>query len=292
MPTALAGMLSRVVVLLATALAAMAAVPRVLVAVHPQHGMGALQQEEDRRAGDDAGEQGGKGRAEHLHAAAVDEDGVAADVQHVHHQAGQHTDLAVALRPEEGRPRVVHPDEGIAEGRHQEIGLGVGHDVVVDGAEDGAQDQMPPEQDHQRDGAAEGDHHQHDLAGGGLGVFGFLVADVLAGDHRAAGGEGGHDLDHQGVEGVHQADARDGGFAHRGDHQGVGQADGDAEGLLRHQGQQQRDQLLPGKDGPGLCGLCHRACMLPPCGVSPLPCLLYTTAYYSTKERPMQDCRK
>ena len=262
--------------------------PQGLDALHPQHTAGPLQQVEHRRAGDDAGDQGGQRRAEHRHAAAINKDGVAADVQHVHHQAGQHADLAVALRPEQSRPRVVHPDEGVAQSRHQEVSLGVGHHVVVDGAENGPQDQVPPKQDHQGHRAAEGQHHQHDLAGGGLGVFGLLVANVLAGDHRAAGGQGRHDLDHQGVEGVHQADARDGGLAHRGHHQGVGQADGDAEGLLCHQRQQQGDELLPGEDGPGLCSLCHKRCMLPPAG--PPRCVVYYTAYYSTTLARMQDC--
>ncbi len=226
---------------------------------HPQHTVRPLQQIEHRRAGDDPGDQGGQRRAEHRHPAAIDKDGVAADVQYVHHQAGQHTDLAVALGPEQGRPRVVHPDEGITQGRHQKVSLGVGHHVIFDGAENGPQDQVAPKQHHQGHRAAEGQHHQHDLAGGGLGVLGFPVADVLAGDHRAAGGQGRHDLDHQGVEGVHQTDARDGGLAHRGDHQGVRQANGDAEGLLCHQGQQQGHQLPAGKDRFGLCSCCHRA---------------------------------
>ena len=67
---------------------------------------------------------------------------------------------------------------------------------------------------------------------------GCVSAEELRRHHRAAGGQCAEQLDHQHVEGVHQAHARNGGFAHRGDHQGVRQTDGDAEGLLCHQRQE------------------------------------------------------
>ena len=54
------------------------------------------------------------------------------------------------------------------------------------------------------------------------------MADILAGDHRAAGGQRAHDLDHQGVEAVHKAHAGHGGLAHRGYHQSIRQTDGHA----------------------------------------------------------------
>ena len=72
------------------------------------------------------------------------------------------------------------------------------------------------------------------------------MADVLAGDHRAAGGQRCHDLYHQGVEGVHKAHARHRRLAHRRHHEGIGQADGHAQGLLRNERQQQGRQLLAG----------------------------------------------
>ena len=56
-----------------------------------------------------------------------------------------------------------------------------------------------------------------------------------------------HDLYHQGVEGVHKAHARHRRLAHRRHHEGIGQADGHAQGLLRNERQQQGRQLLAGK---------------------------------------------
>ena len=43
-------------------------------------------------------------------------DGVAADVDNVHHQAGHHAHLAVALRPEQCRAGVVQANERVAQG--------------------------------------------------------------------------------------------------------------------------------------------------------------------------------
>ena len=167
---------------------------------------------------------------------------VAHNVDHVHHQAGQHADLAVALRPEQRRTGVVQADERVAQGREQEVGLGIAHHVHVDGAEDAPQDGVAAHYDHGGHHQAEAGQHKQDLCGGGLGVFGLPVADVLAGDHRAAGGQRRHDLYHQGVEGVHKAHARHRRLAHRRHHEGIGQADGHAQGLLGDERQQQCHQ--------------------------------------------------
>ena len=110
---------------------------------------------------------------------------------------------------------------------------------------------MAAHYDHGGHHQAEAGQHKQDLCGGGLGVFGLPVADVLTGDHGTAGGKGAHHLDHQGVEAVYQAHAGHGGLAHRGHHQGVGQADGHAQGLLGDERQQQCHQRLPGKKRVG-----------------------------------------
>ncbi len=75
-----------------------------------------MQQEKHRDAGNGAGDQAGEGRAQHAHPEAKDEDGVAADVDNVHHQAGHHAHLAVALRPEQRRTGVVQANERVAQG--------------------------------------------------------------------------------------------------------------------------------------------------------------------------------
>ena len=217
-----------------------------------------LQQEHHGEAGDHPAHEAGGGRTHHAHAEPVDQDGVAANVHHVHHQAGKHTDLAVALGAEQSRTGIVHANKGIAQGREQEIGLGVAHYIRVNGAEDAPQDGMPPHRHDDSGDHAERDHNEHDLGGAGLGPFGLPVADVLTGDHGTAGGKGAHHLDHQGVEAVYQAHAGHGGLAHRGHHQGVGQADGHAQGLLGDERQQQCHQRLPGKKRVGwFLGACH-----------------------------------
>ena len=136
------------------------------------------------------------------------------------------------------------------------------HHVRVNGTKDALQDGMAAHHHNGGHQQAEAGQDEQDLRGGVPGVTGFLPADVLAGDHRAAGGQCAHDLDHQGVEAVHKAHARHGGFSHRGHHQGVRQTDGHAERLLCDQRQQQGNELLPGEQRRlmerGRFGCCHR----------------------------------
>ncbi len=110
---------------------------------------------------------------------------------------------------------------------------------------------MPPHHDHGGHGQAEHREDEQDLRGGGPGIFLFPVADVLAGDHRAAGGQRAHDLDHQGVERVNEAYARDSRLADGGNHQGVGQANGHTECLLGDEGQQQGPSVACGETAVG-----------------------------------------
>ena len=212
-----------------------------------EHTTRLLEQEEDGTAGHRAGDEAGQRRAHDAHLEAKDEDGIAADVDDIHHKAGHHADLAVALRPEEGRACVIQADERVAQGRQQEIRLGVLHHIGVDGAENAPQDGVAPHHDHRCHKNAEAGHDEHDLCGGSPGALLLPMADVLAGDHRAAGGQRCHDLYHQGVEGIHKAHARHRRLAHRRHHEGIGQADGHAQGLLRNERQQQGRQLSAGK---------------------------------------------
>ena len=233
-----------------------------LQAVHPQRAGGPLQQVQHSHAGNGAGHKAGQCGTHHAHFEAVDQHGVAANVHHIHYKAGHHADLAVALRPEQGRTGVVQADERVAQGREQEVGLGIAHHVHVDGAEDAAQDGMAARHHNGGHQQAEAGQDEQDLRRCILGILWLLPADVLAGDHRAAGGKGAHDLDHQGVEAVHKAHAGNSGFPHRGDHQRVGQTDGHAERLLCDQRQQQGNELLPGEQRRlmerGRFGCCHR----------------------------------
>ena len=71
------------------------------------------------------------------------------------------------------------------------------------------------------------------------GIFLVLAAQVLAGNDRAAGGQGRQNLNNQNIQAVHQRNAGNSGFAHAGDHQCIGHAHGHAEGLLQQQGPDQ-----------------------------------------------------
>ena len=90
---------------------------------------------------------------------------------------------------------------------------------------------------------AEGDQ----LPGAAGGVLRFAGAQELAGDHGAAGGQRRKDVDDEVVDHIHQRDARDGGFAHAGDHDGVRHAHQRGQGLLNDQRPEQPQQVPVGK---------------------------------------------
>lgn len=54
--------------------------------------------------------------AQYPHAQPINEQGVEADIDDVHDQAGQHGNAAVALRTEQSGPGVVKPDKGVGDG--------------------------------------------------------------------------------------------------------------------------------------------------------------------------------
>ena len=71
--------------------------------------------------------------------------------------------------------------------------------------------------------------------------------------HRAAGGEGGKDLNDECIDVVHQRDAGYGGLAGGGDHDGIRHADSHQQKLLNDQGNDEPQQCVAGKRA-GCCG--------------------------------------
>ena len=108
-------------------------------------------------------------------------------------------------------------------------------------------------------------------------IFSVTTAQVLAANHRAAGGQGGKDLDNQHVDAVHQAYAGNGRFAYAGNHQRVGHAHCYAQHLFNQHRPDQRRQPLPveQRGGPGdgsLHRFKHFLCQIPQhgCGSAPI----------------------
>ena len=213
---------------------------------------------QDEHRGEHTPDQRGQRRADNAHAEAVDQQRVARNVDDVHDKAGQHTDAAVALCAEKSRAAVVQADEGVGHGADKEILLGKPHDILINAAENAAQDRAGEQHTEDTHCHSREAKHAVQLGRAAPGVFGIFAAQILAGNDCAAGGQGGQDLNDQNVQAVDQRNTRDSSLAHAGNHQGVGHTHRDAEGLLQQKGPDQCKQRPFGKHGClRFCGDCH-----------------------------------
>ena len=228
-------------------------------AVNAQHVVGVAQQDEDEDGGHDAGDQGADTGAQRAHAEAVDKNGVDHHVHQIHDEGVEHGDLAVAHGAEEGGAGVIEGDEGVGQRGGEEVDQGAVHHVRLDVAEEEGEDVLAEDQGqrHQEDG--HGEDGVEKLTGGGAGIFRVSSAQVLGDHHRAAGGEGGKDLDDELVDVVHQRDAGDGSLTGCGDHDGVHHAHAHEQKLLDDQGNDETGQSLSGEEG---CLPCLDGCGL------------------------------
>ena len=224
----------------------------------PQRVVHILVLPQDEHGGKDTADQGGQCCADDPHAEAVDQQCVAGNVDDIHDKAGQHADAAVALCAEKSRAAVIQADERVGHGADKEILLGKPHDILINAAENAAQDRAGKQ--HAEDGHCHSREAKHavQLGGAAAGVFLIPAAQILAGNDRTAGSQRGQDLNNQNIQAVHQRYAGDSGLTHAGNHQGVGHTHRDAEGLLQQKGPDQCKQRPFGKHGClRFCGDCH-----------------------------------
>lgn len=113
-------------------------------------------------------------------------------------------------------PGVVKPDKGVGDGADQKVGLRKSHHIVINAAENNAQDGAAEHQNDQHDSDGADRKNGVQLGGAFGGFFTIAPAKVLAADDRAASCQGGQDLDDQNIQAVHQAHAGHSGFAHAG----------------------------------------------------------------------------
>ena len=181
------------------------------------------------------------------HVEAVNEDRIDCNIDHVYQKGVEHGHLAVAHGAEQRGSHVVDGHEGIGQGGEQEIDQGVFHHVRLDVAEEEGQNRLPEEQGqgHQRE--RDGGDDVQKLLSGGAGPVQIPAAQILGHHHRAAGAQGGKDLDQQQVDAIHQGYTGDGGLSGGGDHDGVGHADGHQQKLLDDQGDDEPLELAAGE---------------------------------------------
>ena len=175
----------------------------------------------------DPGRQCGNGRARHPHVESIDQNSVANDVQSVHSNGDDERDQAVAHGAEQRGTGVIHRKKGIGDCRIEEVSLGIGHNIVGDIPHERAQHIARKTQGKKSEHPAQQRAGMNELLGRRTSIFPISPAQILAGHHRAARGQGGEHIDEQHVDGVHSGDSGHRGFAHAGDHHGVRKANGD-----------------------------------------------------------------
>ena len=170
------------------------------------------------------------------------EDGVAHDVLAVHPGGHQHGGPGVAHGPQQG-------DKGVGEGGDDEVGDSPLHHRWLHLAEEQAQ-QGPVEEQHQgHHGQGRGGNNVHQLIGGPVGPVQVLGPDGLGAHHRAAGGEGGENIEDQHVDQIHQGHAGHRSLPGGGDHGDVRHAYHDGEKLFDDQGQDKPAQGILAEHG-------------------------------------------
>ena len=211
------------------------------------------QQEHNDDRGGDAGGQCTNPRSGGPHVKAIDQNGVDRDIDEIDNQGAEHGYFAVAHGPEQSGAGVINAHKRIGRSGEEKIDQSAGHHIGLHTPEDQREDVLPEEQcrAHQQQGG--GAHGIQQLLGGGTGIFPILPAQILRHHHRAAGRQGGKDLDDQRIDVIHQRDAGYGGLACGGDHDGIGHADGHQQKLLDDQRQNEPEQRVTGKEWFDLC---------------------------------------
>ena len=152
---------------------------------------GPPEQNQHGRRRKDPGDHRGNGHALHAHVEAENQKGVSRGVDDVHHQGDPHGNLGVPHDSEEGRPGAVHRQKGDG-GFHDEIvDVGIGRNVRVHLAEDHIQHKALPQVEEEHDDQRRLGHEEQQLFPGVAGLVPLLPTQVLPGNGRAAGGQGG-----------------------------------------------------------------------------------------------------
>lgn len=177
-------------------------------------------------------------------AEACDSDGycIAAHIDPVHHQTGLHGDLAVSRTAENGRSRVVQRQEGKGQGGNAEVSQTGLHHIGGNRPEEEPEQTTRQDQTGSHDAQTEHGGQEHQLPCALPSLLLPPRPQKLAGNHGAAGGQGGKQVQNDVVDHVHQGHTGYGGLSHSGDHHPVAHAHQGRQGLLHHQRKNQPDQ--------------------------------------------------
>ena len=167
---------------------------------------------------------------------------IAAHIDPVHHQTGLHGDLAVSRTAENGRSRVVQRQEGKGQGGNAEVSQTGLHHIGGNRPEEEPEQTTRQDQTGSHDAQTEHGGQEHQLPCALPSLLLPPRPQKLAGNHGAAGGQGGKQVQNDVVDHVHQGHTGYGGLSHSGDHHPVAHAHQGRQGLLHHQRKNQPDQ--------------------------------------------------
>ena len=194
-----------------------------------------------------AGNQGGQTGAERTHAEGIDGDGITGDVDDVHDHARAQRAPASAHGPQQGRTGIVHGQEREGERGHQEIPERRLHDVRLNAAKDGGEEEGA--QGKADDGKDPGKEQGNivELAGGGLCNPEIAVPEILGRDDSTAGGQGAEELNEQDIDGIDKGNTADRSFTAGRNHDRVHHAHEHDQQLLKEERQQEGLKIFFGE---------------------------------------------
>lgn len=211
----------------------------------PHRAVGAQQPPDHNDRPQHPGGQRCQPRTQYLQPEAVDEHGVADEIEDIGGGGNGHGELGIAHRPEHRGTDIIQRQKGIAENGDGEIGACVVHHLRLDLPEKQHQELIPQQEEQQRNDQRKAHQQQGKLPHAAPGVFLLSVADVLRQHHTAAGGQRREQPQEYRIDRIDERHPGNGGLAAGGHHHGIGHADGHGKRLLDHQRHQQPPQVLP-----------------------------------------------
>ena len=171
----------------------------------------------------------------------VDADSISDQVDRIDQKGNPHGDARVIHGAEYGRAGIINGKPREGDRRDDQVGFRRLHNVRFDLSEHQAQQSvMKGDENNGDDQRQAGCKHQN-LPGDLAGLFLVLLSQIVSGDHGAACGQRGKNIDEQDIHRIHQGNPGNRGFARRGYHDRIRHADRDRQRLFDDQ---RNDQFL------------------------------------------------
>lgn len=217
------------------------------------------QQERDHKGGHGAGRQCGNACTVRIHSEAVDESGISAEVDDVHHAGDQHRIAGVSHRPENGGTGLINGHHRDGKGSQDQVFICIGIDLRCDFSEDQRHETVPENQKEQTDKDTGQKHKPDQLLCASACILFSLCPKVLSCDDSASRCHRGEDHDDQLHDLIDKRYAGNSGFVDAGDHDRVEHADKKCQKQVENQRPDQLKQSLPAEQISFFYSKSHRS---------------------------------